>query len=362
MRAAGGSATEILGAVLPLAGAIGGLIGGIAALATRQSEGARAIRDNERALRDLDAELRGFKLTFGVQADIGKALDAFLSSALVQAAQAIGGVFYTSASQVETSLKRFGLTLAELDAAAARFGIQLYDSKGRVIIGAVEQLAEALKLSALSVTEFASTLEGQRKLMDARNQIFDITDPAALLQGQFDFLQQLAPELLRQFGLSNLNLSTDAGRAALEGGLRDLIEALTKGAIDPAMLAGFESVDDFIAYLLDADRALDGFANAADKASESLTNAVEGLKIAAYRFAASEVAPERTASPVGPATPHTQPTVPIQVAPVSIAAIHVYGVEGEGGIGTYREFRGAVVELAAAHPPLKAFADTLPEV
>jgi hypothetical protein len=361
-RAAGGSATEVLGAVLPLAGAIGGLIGGISALANRQSEGAQAIRDNERALRDLEMELRGFKLTIGVQGDIGKALDDFLSSSLVQAAQAIGGVFYTSASQVEASLKRFGLTLAEMDAAAARFGIQLYDSKGRVIIGAVEQLAEALRLSALSVTEFASTLEGQRKLMDARNQIFDVTDPATLLQGQIDFLQQIAPELLKQFGLSNLNLSTDAGRAALEGGLRDLIEALTKGAIDPAMLAGFESVDDFIAYLLDADRALDGFANAADKASESLTNAVEGFKIAAYRFQASEVAPERTAAPVGPATPHTQPTVPIQVAPVSIAAIHVYGVEGEGGLGTYREFRGAVVELAAAHPPLKAFADTLPEV
>ncbi len=365
VRAAGGSAIEVLGAVLPLAGAIGGLIGGISALASRQSEGALAVRDNERALRDLAQELRGFKLTLGIQGNIGKALDDFLSSSLVQAAQALtglSGVLYTSSSQVEASLKRFGLTMAELDAAAARFGIQLYDSKGRVIIGAVEQLAEALKLSALSVTEFASTLEGQRKLMDARNQIFDITDPAALLQGQFDFLEKLAPELLRSFGLANLNLTSETGRAVFEQGLRDLIEALAAGAIDPAMLAGFESVDDFIAYLLDADRALDGFANAADKASESLTNAVEGFKIAAYRFQASEVAPERTATPVGPATPHTEPTVPIQVAPVSIAAIHVYGVEGEGGLGTYREFRGAVVELAGAHESLRPFADSLPEV
>lgn len=358
--------TEIAGAVLPLVGAISSFAGIAASVFGGHSEWVETIERNKAALEDLTLEMRGFRLSFGVQANIQEGIAALLRQRDFLENSA-GGFLgkptpVRQKDRAEDILEEFGLTLAELNAAANRFGIDLYDDKGRLILGAVEQLGEALKLSALSVTNFASTIEGQRKLMDARNEIFDITDPAALLQGQFDFLEKLAPELLKQFGLANLNLTSETGRAVFEQGLRDLIDALAKGAIDPAMLAGFESVDDFIAYLLEADRALDGFADAANKASESLTNAVEGFKIAAYRFAATEPTPEKPLPPTGPATPTPQPSVPIEISPVSIAAIHIHGAEGEGGLGTYRDFRGTVVHLAEAHPSLRPFADTLPEV
>ena len=359
---------DVASAALPIAGAVAqgiqSAIGLFGSIFGGNSEWAQTVNRNREALDKLRQEINGFRLTFAVQANLGEGIEALLRQR--EFLENSGAGFFgrptpgRQKDRVEAILDDFGLTLADLNAAAERFGIDLYDSQGRIILGAVAQLAQALELSAESVEKFASTVEGQRRLLDARNDIFDITDPATLLQGQFDFLQQLAPDLLREFGLANLNLQTATGRAVLEQGLRDLIEALGAGAIDAGLLEGFESVDEFIKHLLDTDNALDQFAETAQRAGESLVNAVEGFKVEAYRFRAQQVesdgrfvTPTSRPTDTGGTSGGTTVTKPIVVHG---GDIHLHGNDP---ITLYRQLYQHLGQLSRANPDMRDWFESL---
>jgi tape measure domain-containing protein len=328
----------------------------------RQQEWEAAIDRNTDELNRTRAELAGFRLTFGAEDQVSRAL-----SALDGVQGAIDTVFRTrgagAASEIlEGALLRLGISLDQLNAIAESVNVQILDEKGRLIIGALDQLEEALRLSALSVERFAATIEGQQRLLDARLEIFDVTDPLEKLQGQFALLEQgLAPELLRDFGLANLNLDSSAARAVLEQGLRDMITALGEGAISAQMIAGFESVDEFIKHLLDTDRALDAFTQTANRAATGLVNVVEGFKLARFRFDATRAA-DAIAPPSGPARP------PLTPAGGSGAAVNISGlsipitIQTSGdGRETYRQLYGEMRRLSLANPSFRPVFELYPE-
>jgi tape measure domain-containing protein len=157
------------------------------------------------------------------------------------------------------------------------FNIEAVDARGGINLDSLKALDEALRLSARNVEEFGQTFAGQRTLQDAFNKIFDITDPAEILQSEFEILAKQAPNL---FGdLSNLDLTSGIGRDVLENRIRDLISDAMSGDLTAEALSGFESVDEFLKHLISLDDGLDGFAKSVNQATQALTNVPQGFRI-----------------------------------------------------------------------------------
>lgn len=276
-----GGIGAIVGGAITIGKAIGGLL---------HPPPNPVIVANTRALEKLANSLRG-GVTFGEQ-----------SAALAQ----LRGL-HTSAG-----LGRFGTgvsagNLGELKRVAESLGIQLVNEKGKLVAGALKQLEEALRLSAASIGNFAASIEGQWKLLDAQAQIHDVTSPVQLAQVELQkLLAGLSEQAEVQFGLVGLNLNTGAGQNALNEALNKLIDAFAAGALTPAMLSGFESVDQFLSALLGADSALDKLSDTANRLNASMINVSPGFKIALRAWQAQDAVP--WSPPTPPTGPTTDPT------------------------------------------------------
>jgi TP901 family phage tail tape measure protein len=301
-----------LGAGLSLGnlGSIAGMIGAVAQIGASmlgesetERERNRIMRDNNLALARLSAELQGMRITFG---DMQTARDALLEAAntvnLDDAKPAFLDLFFQN--------RGIDLSSPEVLEMAKERGIQLTDSDGFLIEDAVRVLIRALENSARSVEEFGNTLEGARSLADARNEIFDITDPAALLQSQMDLLAQQAGNLFG--GFEGMDFSNADNRELLEAALRDLMTRAMSGDLTAEDLQGFSSVQEFLDALMGVDRSLDGFADSLNKAAEATTDIPKAINLALFRqrFA--------TGLPGDPATPPDGPATPDPTPPESI--------------------------------------------
>ncbi len=189
--------------------------------------------------------------------------------------------------------------------AADRFGIDVFDKNGKIVRTALQQLEDALRDSALSVSEFGKTVAGQKTLRDAFNEIFDITDPGQLLQSEFDQLAQRSGGL---FGdLKNLDLTSGTGRDVLETRIRDLITKAMGGDLTATDLSGFSSVQEFIDSLLSIDHGLDAFSEGLNKATSAVTDIPKAINLALYerRFGSGLGPSPRDARDTSPSIPGT---------------------------------------------------------
>lgn len=255
---AGQSKGGVLGALGQVSGGIGmvaGIASVFAALNAGNQELVQAMDENEKALRDLRLTLSGFRTTFDAQ----RSALGFIDQTQDRNPLGQTNLFMKVTEDTTRRLAAFGLTIDQLVALGESFGIDVLDSKGRIIVSSLDALEEAIRRTRLSVEQFASTLDGQRTLLGARREIFDVTSPVAAAQDQLKLLNMIAPNL---FGdLANLDLSSGAARAVLEKRLQELITGLLEGTITPEMIGGFESVQEFIDSLLSADKALDAFSD-----------------------------------------------------------------------------------------------------
>lgn len=306
------------------------------------------VQANTNALRDLSRKLDRFSVTFDAQA---KAL-SILGQVKFGSLGATDPRIRTP--NLNSLLASAGLTRDQLEEIAESFNIQLFKGSS-AIPSAFKALEEALRSAQLSITNFAATIEGQWKLMDARAQIFDVTDPASLAQVELQkLLAGLSEAAEVQFGLVGLDLSSTTGQQALEEGLRALFEAFAAGGLDSQMLAGFESVDQFLQALLGTDSALDRLADSANRAGASLVNAVEGFKIERYRFDAQR------GQGWTPPTGAGGPTDVGGSVPSSMTQ-HVGDVNVQIIAQDFRDFVRQAKDLAQSHPPMRAWAASLPE-
>ena len=270
-----------------MAGPAGAVVGGLAGLASGILGAAAKRREEERLLREtldrnnqrlevLRESFDGFNimsgrnlvaagvLTSGV--DVTKMLSGFTGRVI---AGRLGGV---STQDLATALKggestpqlrrmeeQFGVTFQQLGRIAKELGIELYDSAGKLIPNALRQLNEAIELTIRAATQFGNNLDDIRLRQEARNALFDLNGPDQKLKDAYEQLTALAPDLLKQMGLANLNLDTDAGRKVLLEGLRDIFRMIEAGQLTPELLGAFSDKGQLIDAILRAKAGLDAF-------------------------------------------------------------------------------------------------------
>ena len=269
---AGGAAGGTLGAMSMMSGALGVLGGAVSVLTSLFGRQDETVRRNTEALDKVRQSFDTFSGTRGAMTDVLQAIDAFQA----KFPDTFAWIDATKGTSLEKLFgpvaKQFGVTFDELKAIADRYGIDLAE-KG-LNTRTLKQLEEILRTVTDRLFEFGRGLEDQARRLDARREIFDLTEPADVLADQYALLGRFAPELMKAFGLENLDLSTDAGRKALEEGLRRIFEAYEAGTIKD-LLGGFESGQQFIDTISGVDRALDGMTDSVNKAAGALTNMPE---------------------------------------------------------------------------------------
>jgi hypothetical protein len=268
LGAAGGAATgALLGSVVPGVGtALGALAGGLSGalagflgaskkraeelkkLAELQKEHNMILAKNSLALQDLkDAYLGVPRRDLFIEA--GRVFDKINAA-------------FRNYTMGATFQGLNALDQALLDRLASATGITIRDKDGDIITKALKQLEEAVGLTIRALTSFGNNLDDLRARQDAYNALFDVKEtPQQELQDTYAILSQLAPDLLAQVGVANLNLNTPEARETFLQGLRDIFKLIDSGAFtnDPALLGAFADKDQLIDAILRAKTALDEF-------------------------------------------------------------------------------------------------------
>jgi hypothetical protein len=299
------------------AGLGGILTGGIAALGAiaqigaslfgeteAQREANRLQRENNEVITRLSQDLRGFTSSLGGKLQIGRLASDPAALALWERATQTGRFTSARSADANKALEEFhrllranNLTYRDLDRAARDLGITLRDSAGRLVPGALKEFTDALGLNIKQLTTFGASLDEQRAKQQLRSEVFDITDtPTQRFNDAVALLTTQSTKLADAF--KGIDVSTQAGRDAAEAVLRAFVEKIEQGQLTADDLAGFASKDEFIQFILDADKALDSFTESVDRATSQMQNVPKVLKLQQLAFQA-----QRFSSPLIPPTP-----------------------------------------------------------
>jgi len=141
---------------------------------------------------------------------------------------------------------------------AQELGIKIFDEEGRVIIEAMKQLQEAVELTVRAMLEFGTSIDELRSKQDYYNTIFGIEDSG--MSDAYNLLMQGAPELMKQMGLANLDLSSAAARETLREGFKEIFRLIESGGLTLDLLGAFGDKNellDAIVAVIDAFGALE---------------------------------------------------------------------------------------------------------
>jgi tape measure domain-containing protein len=267
----------------PVGAIVGGIVGvgaGLLGAHKKHQEEERArqalLRKNNEKLAELRESINGSPLMSGRNlANALPFLHAILTGpkfgTLTSALQ--GGKSGSSLSEVE---KQYGISAQELGRIAQSMGIELFDSKGKLVAGALDQLNQALQLTIKAATQFSNSLDDIQKRQEAYNKLFHVADtPANKLKDAFEILQKLSPELVTKMGLNNVNLATAEGRQILLKGLQDIFNLINSGALTPDLLGSFTDKNQLIDAILAASDALDAFKGAVNEVTTDFPKAMD---------------------------------------------------------------------------------------
>ena len=261
-----------------IAGAAAGLLGGLLGGESAASKAAReSAEENTEALKNLSRNL-------------GALQDIILNTAgelLAVAADAIDSVFEKGLVLFDKFRLGFVLTQDELDALTAfgeTLGITLdvvkeVDGGFVVLKEDMEALREAMaKIDMAALTDtFAGASEiaaDRRALDDAEDDSLRTLEELLALFAKFTDLPPGIDGFLKSF-----DLSTAAGRSALDKFIRQLFEQLASAeGLDPAVL-GKLSAAEFKDALLDMEKLLDDLGDEAESQGGDVTNFVRDSRI-----------------------------------------------------------------------------------
>lgn len=315
LSARGFDVSEMAALVSGLAGTVGavfGIVGSLARLfgkSESRRESDEILKKNNDHLAELTSELSRFTLSIGNQLRVTRALAdrdvraslaarAFIERSPVSNAGTRGG----ARDEVERQLQRFGLTFADLQRVAKENGIQLLDSKGRIVAEAFDQLAKAIGLNVELLTTYGDTLADQTAKLDLRSNVFDIEQtPQQIIKDQLALLQKLAPDLFQQF-FAGID---PADTSAVEEANRRMTEALLSGAIDLSQYGNLLNKEELARIITGLETGLDGLADATNKATESMLNVPTWFRTNQIRFESVDpfMPPSATPEPPAPPTP-----------------------------------------------------------
>lgn len=278
------------------------------------------------AVGDLSAILKGIQsgVPGGLGAQIVGKVDfpgGLIGSALKQAFERASQIRGDAREAFDQQLRATGTSLRALEQFAKTAGIQLFDSAGKVIPNAFDDLQEAIRLTIDEMIHFQNTLQDQRSIQSLVQDVFDVDQtPIQKMQNELDLVSKLAPQLFEKF-FAGIDTSTQEGRDALEGALRRLVVALRDGTIDLADFGKLLGKDELSEIIRNTDNSLDELAKAADTAAGSLVNVPTGFAVAKRVFDAITAdlnAREALINRVitaPPPQPVPVPTTPIQTTP-----------------------------------------------
>ena len=330
------------------------------------------LKENNAQLERLRQDLAGFNNSIGQLTGASRVIQ---ESAILNARLGTSGATrgFRDVEPLDRELRAAGSSLAELKRRAESFGITITDAAGRISAQGLADLNEALKLAAKAAANFENDVSSLREIQNARRDIFDITDPAAVFNDAVDQIRQFAPELFKKF-LAGIDASTPAARQAAEQSIRALFDFITKQGIDlTPFLQGFDSVEDFLNTVLDADHALDNFADTAKDATNEMVNVVKGFKdfnLERARFAATANVATTSATGGIPFIPRPNPTpIPVgtQVSTTTVGTVSFAPVIRIDGLGkdAVEITTEVVTELrrrarASANPEVRKTVNLLP--
>lgn len=223
------TATDMVGKISGGVTAIGGAIGLLSAVfgeSAAQRANREAMQRNTRAIDALRLELAGFRATATNITAARRAIDAPGLATLFS----MGGIHRNIAQdELERRLAMFGSSMEELAALAEKYGIDIFDDKGRIVGSRLEQLAAQLRQAERALVGWRDTVDDQRARMELEADVFDLEDdPFTRLQREMDLLRKFAPGLVP----AGADPSTPEGRAAIEAMLRELITRFSLGSLD----------------------------------------------------------------------------------------------------------------------------------
>jgi hypothetical protein len=235
---AGGGLEKALPGLLGIAGGVASLIGGLFGGSDPEAERRKEIlRENTDAIRKLTERIGEFGLieTTGSQFTQVQDLLARLQEK-TGFLSGNAGVFrnlrnVTELQRLETTM---GISAQELRAFAEALGITFANLQPT--IQELRQLNEALANTEL--TRFAQTFAGQMELLSRQFQLFDISDPIEQLQRLREVALGFGESPLVETLFGGLDLTTAAGRAALEQRIQDIYHQLQAGTLSPQLFGG----------------------------------------------------------------------------------------------------------------------------
>jgi hypothetical protein len=242
----GGGLEKALPGLLGIAGGIAGLLGGLFGRTDPEEERRKEIlRENTDAIRKLTERIgEAFVDVSGAQfAGAREAAERALQNRQVR--NILEGNESTisgrrrrererAAGAIQREFAAAGISMAELRDIAEELGL--------AFAGAIptarelKQLAEAL--ASTELTRFAQTFAGQIDLLSREFELFDISDPIDQLQRLREIALGFADSPLITALFGGLDLSTPAGRAALEERIRDIYRQLQAGTLTPEQIGG----------------------------------------------------------------------------------------------------------------------------
>lgn len=361
MGGLGGAATGFMmaGPMGALAGGLMGVAGGIMGAWNRQKEVARMNREvmqrNTAKLTELRESIDGSPLMSGKNlSNAGPLLEA------IRALGSAGGVRGAiERVRISTALKggdsgaglkafeqATGLTTQQLARMAQQMGIELFNEEGKLVAGALGQLAEALDLAIKAATTFGNNLEDIRMRQNARNKLYDLENtPGRGLEDAYEILTRMSPDLLKQLGLANLNLDTEAGRNVLLQGLRDIFELINSGNLTPELLGAFTDKGQLLEAILGAKDALDAFKNTVADVTTDFPKAMDVILYEQqYGRGTGVVNSTRTVPPPNDTRP-SEPKTTITVA--GGITFQITPAQGESGEAILRRVEAAIVDRAS---------------
>lgn len=333
--AASGAATGALmgGPVGAVIGGITGAIGGFIGASNKRAEQERMMREvlnrNNERIRELNENIQGLALMAGQ--NLGKASGAvdvlakgrtyggFFGGFAAGAFGGVGSKELAEALKGGESSKRlkqleaqFGITMQEVGRMARQMGIELFDSAGKLIPSALKQLNEAIQLEIRARTQFTASLDDQKRRQEAYNRLFDVPQtPLNQLNDAYALLSKGAPDLLKQMGLANLDLSSEAARKVLLSGMQDIFKLIDAGLLTPELLGAFTDKNALIDALLAAKEGLDAFKNSLGNVTTDFPKAMDLILYEQRYGKGTGSVPSTPREPMAPPKPKdTGPSAP----------------------------------------------------
>lgn len=289
----GGFSLSQIGAFVGVAGGIVSAVSGLAGLINGQSatqlEQNKILTQNTDALSSLRASLDDDK-TASANLRAQQAVGQFNQSSIAGASQFSINFFKDLNSQainnLTASLSQFGLTLDQAKDLAKSFGIDLFDSSGHVILAALQQFGDALKVAQQTLEKFTKSYDDQATLATLLNRTQGKTTPADAFNTTLSLLNSLAPSLAKS--LEGIDVTTDDGRKKIEAALTQLVLSLQAGTITLEQLGDLEGAKQLAAIIATLQDSLDSLSSAANTVTGALLNVPTGYKVALARFNATD--------------------------------------------------------------------------